>query len=202
MRKFSNTPVSLLLLACSPSAIRWLVVAIAVYAVQAVVQAGALSHVGQEVFKAVPPSANTDASPAIPMVGGVVDVEAATPHGTPAFVFGSAAKTMRSFKSSHDFFLPATAGCCESTLEISSTNILGVPAIASAPPFRECGRPSEIVGNDKSAESLAKKVLKVGGLWNWVCCVHVCIISYARFYNKGFYNADGELIEVPRHTDK
>lgn len=85
----SLNSVVLLLLSCAPFAVVWLIVAIAVYSVQRVLNTWPWPHVFQKIKKRLsPPFADSDSSSTVPMITSGIGVAASRLHHFPGMVFG------------------------------------------------------------------------------------------------------------------
>lgn len=91
------TRIAHLLFWCSPSAVAWLVITIAVYSVYGVGLARLFSHISKKVLKTVFPSiANNDSSTPIDWVLFIVRVVASPLHKLPCSVFYRASRVVSS----------------------------------------------------------------------------------------------------------
>ena len=85
IRQPSAVP-NLFRLSC-PAAIRWLIIAIVVFAIQGVFSGGFASHISQEVFVGQPAFAYLDTSASIVLPPVAIWVQAAAQHGCPGLIF-------------------------------------------------------------------------------------------------------------------
>ena len=155
MKNLRKPPaISNLLRLCCPAAVRWLVVAVVVYAVQGMLRVWVASHVGQEVL--VRPPTLTDLNPATPVVGPPISfrIQTSIKHGCPGLVF-SRAPCFSMFPTT----TPATFS--SSYTEMGSTSNKLFPAMAQTAP--SCG-PVRAIGcagdNKKRPETLSSHINK------------------------------------------
>lgn len=150
--------IARLLCSCGPSAVCWGVSKIVVNSVNAVLWPWSRTHIGNEVFKAMPPAlAYRYASTAVVFVGFLIGVFASRDNRAPDGEFGRIAHSVRLANVAHPLPIKAAAAFCVPIKELACGHNRKVATLTFAEP--PCIAPLARACTDEADHSKTPKLL-------------------------------------------